>query len=47
MRIQGLRRDGSIALPEGEGRDLQIKLLRREGVKVSPQGRVDISKYGV
>ena len=42
-----VRSDGSIALPEGEGRDLQIKLLRREGIKVSPQGRVDISKFGV
>jgi methylated-DNA-protein-cysteine methyltransferase-like protein len=35
-----IRRDGLIAL-EGEGRELQITLLRAEGVKVSHDGRVD------
>jgi methylated-DNA-protein-cysteine methyltransferase-like protein len=39
-----IRSDGAIAL-EGEGRQLQITLLRREGVKVSKQGRVDLAKY--
>ena len=40
-----IRSDGRIAL-EGEGRALQITLLRGEGVKVSADGRVDMSKYG-
>jgi len=42
-----IRSDGSIALREGEGRELQIKLLRSEGVKVSPAGRVDLERFGV
>jgi len=41
-----IRADGSIALREGEGRELQIKLLRSEGVKVSPAGRVDMERFG-
>jgi methylated-DNA-protein-cysteine methyltransferase-like protein len=36
-----IRSDGRIAL-EGEGKALQIDLLRREGVKVSDDGRVDL-----
>jgi methylated-DNA-protein-cysteine methyltransferase-like protein len=40
-----IRADGFIAL-EGEGRALQIKLLKREGVKVSSAGKVDLAKYG-
>ena len=42
-----IRANGSIALREGEGRELQIKLLRSEGVKVSPTGRVDMERFGV
>ena len=42
-----IRSNGSIALGEGEGRELQIKLLRKEGVKVSPNGKVDMEKFGV
>ena len=42
-----IRADGSIGLREGEGRELQISLLRAEGVKVSPSGRVDMEKYGI
>ena len=42
-----IRSDGSIALGEGEGRELQLELLRKEGVKVSPNGKVDMKKYGV
>jgi methylated-DNA-protein-cysteine methyltransferase-like protein len=38
--------DGAIAL-EGEGRQLQITLLRGEGVKVSRQGRIDLEKYRI
>jgi methylated-DNA-protein-cysteine methyltransferase-like protein len=41
-----VRRDGSIAL-EGEGRELQIKLLRGEGVKVTKDGKIDMEKFGV
>jgi len=42
-----VRSNGSIALAEGEGRELQIKLLRREGVKVQNNGKVDMDRYGV
>jgi methylated-DNA-protein-cysteine methyltransferase-like protein len=41
-----IRADGSIAL-DGPGRDLQIALLRAEGVAVSKAGRVDLGRYGV
>ena len=40
-----IRADGTIALKEGEGRELQIALLKKEGVKVSPEGKVDMLKY--
>jgi methylated-DNA-protein-cysteine methyltransferase-like protein len=36
-----IRSNGSIALKEGEGRELQIQLLRAEGVEISPDGLVD------
>lgn len=42
-----IRSNGSIALEEGAGRELQISLLRAEGVKISPQGRIDMKKFGV
>ena len=42
-----IRRDGSIALEEGAGRELQISLLRSEGVEVSPVGRVDMKRFGL
>jgi methylated-DNA-protein-cysteine methyltransferase-like protein len=41
-----IRSNGQIAL-EGESRTLQITLLRSEGVEVSPQGRVDMERFGV
>jgi methylated-DNA-protein-cysteine methyltransferase-like protein len=41
-----IRADGRIAL-EGEGRALQITLLRGEGVKVSKEGKIDMKKFGV
>jgi methylated-DNA-protein-cysteine methyltransferase-like protein len=41
-----IRSNGSIAL-QGEGRQLQITLLRAEGVKVSADGKVDMKKFGV
>jgi len=40
-----IRSNGSIAL-EGEGRELQITLLRGEGVEVSPDGMVDMRRFG-
>jgi len=40
-----IRSNGSIAL-EGEGRELQITLLREEGVEVSPDGMVDMERFG-
>lgn len=41
-----LRVDGSIALPPGEGFELQRRLLEAEGVEVSPAGRVDLALFG-
>jgi len=41
-----IRADGHVAL-EGEGKALQITLLRGEGVKVSKEGKIDMKKYGV
>ena len=40
-----IRSNGSIAL-DGDGRELQIQLLRSEGVDVSPDGRVDMNRFG-
>ena len=40
-----IRSDGTIGL-EGDGRELQIKLLRKEGVKISKEGRVDMELFG-
>ena len=42
-----IRADGGIALEEGAGRELQIKLLRAEGVEVSSDGKVDIKRFGM
>jgi len=42
-----IRSNGTIALREGEGRELQIALLRSEGVEVSVAGKVDMKRYGV
>jgi methylated-DNA-protein-cysteine methyltransferase related protein len=41
-----LRKDGSIALPPGEGFELQRSLLEKEGVKISPEGKVDLGRFG-
>jgi methylated-DNA-protein-cysteine methyltransferase-like protein len=41
-----VRADGFIALESCRGRELQIALLRAEGVEVPETGRVDLSKYG-
>ena len=40
-----IRSNGSIAL-EGEGRALQITLLRAEGVEISAEGIVDMQRFG-
>ena len=40
-----IRSNGTIAL-ENNGKELQKKLLRREGVKVSAEGKVDMSRFG-
>jgi methylated-DNA-protein-cysteine methyltransferase-like protein len=42
-----IRADGHIALPAGNGREIQTALLRSEGVEVSELGRVDLEKYGL
>jgi methylated-DNA-protein-cysteine methyltransferase-like protein len=41
-----IKADGRIALRPGEGRELQIALLRSEGVAVTDQGTVDMDRYG-
>ena len=40
-----IRSNGSIALKEGEGKELQIQLLRAEGVEVSQDGLVDMGRF--
>jgi methylated-DNA-protein-cysteine methyltransferase-like protein len=40
-----IRSSGNIALKEGEGRELQIQLLRSEGVEVSSGGWVDMNRF--
>jgi len=40
-------RSGGVIALEGEGKELQITLLRGEGVKVSKEGKIDMGKYGV
>jgi methylated-DNA-protein-cysteine methyltransferase-like protein len=42
-----IRANGSIALESGAGKELQISLLRAEGVEVSSAGRVDMGRFGV
>ena len=41
-----IRSNGTIALEEGNGKELQIELLRREGVEVTEDGYVNLKKYG-
>ena len=41
-----IRSDGRIALPPGAGFELQKALLEGEGVEVSPDGRVDLERFG-
>lgn len=41
-----VRRDGCIALPPGSGFELQRSLLEAEHVAVSPEGKVDLTRYG-
>jgi methylated-DNA-protein-cysteine methyltransferase-like protein len=36
---------GRLALAEGDGRELQMSLLRAEGVEVSGRGEVDMARY--
>jgi len=40
-----VRSDGRIALPPGEGLEIQVVLLREEGVEVSDEGQVDREYY--
>ena len=42
-----IRRDGSIALEAGAGKELQTALLRAEGVEVSSSGKIDMKRFGV
>jgi len=40
-----IRSDGRIALKEGQGLELQLSLLREEGVEVSTPGNVDMKRF--
>jgi methylated-DNA-protein-cysteine methyltransferase-like protein len=40
-----IRSNGSVAL-KGEGREMQIQLLRLEGIDVSQAGWVDMKRFG-
>jgi methylated-DNA-protein-cysteine methyltransferase-like protein len=40
-----VRADGTIGLKEGEGRELQIALLRSEGVAVTDAGKIDMRYF--
>ena len=40
-----IRSDGKIGL-DGEGKAIQIKLLRKEGVEVSKDGKVNLELFG-
>jgi methylated-DNA-protein-cysteine methyltransferase-like protein len=40
-----IRSDGFIALKSGNGKEVQISLLRAEGVEVSSAGKVDMARY--
>jgi methylated-DNA-protein-cysteine methyltransferase-like protein len=42
-----IKADGRIALPQGDGKELQIALLRQEGVEVPDTGQVDMAQYAV
>lgn len=41
-----VKADGSIALPEGGGSELQRALLTAEGVEFGLDGRIDLSEFG-
>jgi len=40
-----IKADGRIAFPEGSGRELQIALLRAEGIEISDDGKVNYDEY--
>jgi len=40
-----IRSNGSIAVKNDKKKELQIQLLREEGVEVSPDGFVDMSRF--
>ncbi len=37
---------GRISLPRGAGFEVQRRLLRAEGVRVTPEGVIDLSRHG-
>lgn len=42
-----VKKDGSIALGDAEGQDLQRQLLESEGVEFAIRGKIDMGKFGV
>lgn len=41
-----INREGRIALPPGQGYELQMALLKREKVRLDLTGRIDLEKFG-
>ncbi|ULQ60535.1 MGMT family protein [Brucepastera parasyntrophica] len=41
-----IKSDGRVALPAGYGKEMQIALLRDEGVAVTDDGKIDLDMYG-
>lgn len=42
-----VKKDGSIALSDEEGQDLQRQLLEAEGVEFCEPGRIDMARFGL
>lgn len=42
-----VKKDGSIALRDEEGRSLQRELLEAEGVELDPSGKVDMDRFAI
>jgi len=41
-----VKKDGSIALGDAEGQDLQRQLLESEGIEFGERGRIDMARFG-
>jgi len=41
-----VKKDGSIALGDAEGQDLQRQLLESEGIEFTDRGKIDMARFG-